>query len=211
MLEITVTGRGGHASMPHDTRDPVPVAAEIVLALQTLVTRRFAASEATVVTITQLEAGSAHNVIPDRVLVKGTIRTLSRERRLEIRTAIDTLAAGIASAHECTAQVTITEGFPVTLNDPRAVALGETVAKELGGADGFHRMADPIMGAEDFSYVLETMPGAMFFLGVADDGADWKHCCGLHSSHMLVDEAVLPKGSAFLAACAVRFLERGWG
>jgi metal-dependent amidase/aminoacylase/carboxypeptidase family protein len=106
--------------------------------------------------------------------------------------------------------VTITPGFPVTLNDPRAVALGERVAQELGGPDGFHRMADPIMGAEDFSYVLEKLPGAMFFLGVADSGADWKHCCGLHSSHMMVDEVVLPKGSAFLAACAVRFLENGW-
>jgi hippurate hydrolase len=211
MLEITVTGRGGHASMPHDTRDPVPVAAEIVLALQTLVTRRFAASEATVVTITQLAAGSAHNVIPDRVLLKGTIRTLSRERRLAVRAAIETLAANIAAAHECAAAVAITEGFPVTLNDARAVTLGAAVAQELGGADGFHRMADPIMGAEDFSYVLEQIPGAMFFLGVANDGADWKHCCGLHSSHMVVDEAVLPKGSAFLASCAVRFLEKGWG
>jgi amidohydrolase len=210
MLEIAVAGRGGHASMPHDTRDPVPVAAEIITALQALVTRRFAASEAMVVTITQLEAGSAHNVIPDRVLLKGTIRTLSRERRGEIREAIDKLSSGIASAHECSAEVTITEGFPVTLNDARAVSLGEAVAQELGGEGGFYRMAEPIMGAEDFSYVLEKVPGAMFFLGVAADGADWKHCCGLHSSHMLVDEGVLPKGSAFLASCAVRFLEQGW-
>jgi amidohydrolase len=215
MLEIAVAGRGGHASMPHDTRDPVPVAAEIVLALQALVTRRFAASEATVVTVTQLDAGSAHNIIPNEAKLRGTIRTLSPERRAAIREAIRTLATNIAAAHECSAEVTITEGFPVTINDARAVALGEAVAQELGGPDdngaGFHRMADPIMGAEDFSYVLEKVPGAMFFLGVAAADADWQRCCGIHSSKMLVDEAVLPKGSAFLAACAVRYLEKGWG
>ncbi len=210
MLEIVVTGRGGHASMPHDTRDPVPATAEIVTALQALVTRRFAASQAMVVTITQMEAGTAHNVIPDRARLRGTIRTLSPERRAAIREAIERLAAGIASAHECTAEVTITEGFPVTINDPRAVTLGETVARDLGGAPAFHRLAEPIMGAEDFSYVLEKVPGAMFFLGVAEAGADWQHCCGIHSSKMMVDESVLPKGAAFLAGCAVRYLEQGW-
>lgn len=210
MLEITVAGRGGHASMPHDTRDPVPVAAEIITALQALVTRRFAASEATVITVTQLEAGTAHNVIPDRVAMKGTIRTLTPARRKAVQDAIRTLATNIAAAHECTAEVTITEGFPPTVNDARAVALGEAVARELGGEMGFYRMPDPIMGAEDFSYVLEKLPGAMYFLGVAHADADWQHCCGIHSSKMVVDESVLPKGSAFLAACAVRFLEKGW-
>src|SRR5690606_9034963 len=117
MLEIAVTGRGGHASMPHQTRDPVPVACEIVGAIQALVTRRFSAAEATVVTVTQLEAGSAHNVIPDRALLRGTIRTLSAERRMEVREALRMLAQGIAAAHECSAEVTITEGFPPTIND----------------------------------------------------------------------------------------------
>jgi hippurate hydrolase len=117
----------------------------------------------------------------------------------------------IAAAHECTAEVMVVEGFPVTINDSRAVSLGENLAREMGGDAGWHRMPDPIMGAEDFSYVLEKVPGAMFFLGVAESGADWKSCCGIHSSRMMVDEAVLPKGTAFLAACAVRFLERGWG
>jgi len=210
MLEIVVAGKGGHASMPHDARDPVPAAAEIVTALQAMVSRRFAATEATVVTITQMEAGKAHNVIPDTVRLKGTIRTLSRERRAAIREAIRELASGIASAHQCTAEVTITEGFPVTLNDPRAVSLGEAVAQELGGSPAFHRLPDPIMGAEDFSYVLEKIPGAMFFLGVAEAGADWKNCNGIHSSKMMVDETVLPKGAAFLAGCAVRFLDQRW-
>jgi len=209
MLEISVEGRGGHASMPHDTRDPVPVACEIVLALQTMVTRRFNAHEAMIVTVTQLEAANAHNIIPTRTTLKGTIRTLSPERRSEAWSAIRTLAENIAQAHECDADVTITQGFPPTVNDARAVALAEAVATSLPHGE-FLNLPAPIMGAEDFSYVLEKVPGMMAFLGVAQSGADWRHCCSIHSSRMMVDESVLPRGTAFLAGCATRFLERGW-
>jgi hippurate hydrolase len=209
MLEISVLGRGGHASMPHDTRDPVPVACEIVLALQAMVTRRFDAADAVVVTVTQMDAGSAHNIIPDRARLKGTIRTLSPANRAAVAQATRQLAENIASAHDCTAEVTITEGFPPTVNDTRAVALAEAVATALPEGAFMHLPA-PIMGAEDFSYVLAKVPGMMAFLGVAEAGADWRHCCGIHSNRMLVDETVLPRGAAFLAACAARFLERGW-
>jgi hippurate hydrolase len=209
MLEIAVVGRGGHASMPHDTRDPVPVACEIVLALQTMVTRRFDAAEAVVVTVTQMDAGSAHNVIPDRALLKGTIRTLTAEKRQAVWQAIHQVAENIAAAHDCNAEVIITEGFPPTVNDPRAVALAEAVATAL--PDGaFTPLAAPIMGAEDFSYVLAKVPGMMAFLGVAESGTDWRQCCAIHSTRMMVDETVLPRGAAFLAGCAMRFLERGW-
>jgi amidohydrolase len=208
-LEITVEGRGGHASMPHHTRDPIPVACEVVSAIQALVTRRFDAAEATVVTVTQIHAGTAHNIIPDRVELTGTIRTLSAERRRDLRPPLRELAEGIAAAHGCRATVTITDGFPPTVNDPRAVALAQAVAEEL--PDGaFERLAAPIMGAEDFSYVLEKVPGAMAFLGVAPQGSDWASCCSIHSSRMMVDETVLPRGAAILAGYALRFLERGW-
>jgi hippurate hydrolase len=209
MLEISVVGRGGHASMPHDTRDPVPVACEIVLALQAMVTRRFDAAEAVVVTVTQLDAGSAHNIIPDRAKLRGTIRTLTPERRSDVAQAIRRVAENIAAAHDCTAEVTITEGFPPTVNDPRAIALAEVVATALPQGTFMHLPA-PIMGAEDFSYVLAKVPGMMAFLGVAEAGADWRQCCGIHSSRMIVDETVLPRGAAFLAGCATRFLEKGW-
>ena len=209
MLDIVVEGRGGHASMPHDTRDPVPVACEIVMALQAMVTRRFDAAEATIVTITQMQASTAHNVIPDRAVLKGTIRTLSPGRRKDVWNAIRQLAENIARAHDCDADATITEGFPPTVNDARAVALAEAVATSLPHG-AFNRMPAPVMGAEDFSYVLEKVPGMMAFLGVAQSGADWKQCCSIHSSRMMVDETVLPRGTAFLAGCATRFLERGW-
>jgi hippurate hydrolase len=119
------------------------------------------------------------------------------------------LAEGIAAAHGCSADVTITDGFPPTVNDPRAVDLAEAIARDLPGG-AFERLTDPIMGAEDFSYVLEKVPGAMAFLGVAAEGSDWASCCGIHSSRMVVDEKALPRGAAILAGCALRFLERGW-
>ena len=106
--------------------------------------------------------------------------------------------------------MTITPGFPVTVCDPRAVDCGEAVARELFGADAFQRLPAPIMGAEDFAYVLEKTPGAMFFLGAAPDGANWSACCGIHSTRMMLDEAVLPRGAALLAGLAERFLARGF-
>ncbi len=210
MLEITVNGSGGHASMPHDAMDPVPVAAEIVLALQLMLTRRFAATEASVLTIGRIEAGTTHNIIPDSAYLQGTMRNLSPERRAAMKDAVRDVAENVARAHGCTAQVAITPGFPPTINDARAVELGQQVAEGLGGEEPWATRPAPTMGAEDFSYVLEKVPGAMFFLGVAAEGVDWKGCCGLHSSRMIVDESVMPKGSAFLAGCAAHFLENGW-
>ncbi len=210
-FDITIHGKGGHASLPHDTADPVPAAAAIVTAIQAMVTRRFSAAEATVVTVSMIEAGTAHNIIPNHAHMRGTIRTLSAERRAAVRAALADVAQLTAQAHGCTAEVAVTEGFPITNNDPRAIDLGRAIAQDMGGEECWHAMSHSLMGAEDFSYVLEKVPGAMFFLGVAHDGADWSTCCGIHNSRMLVDESVMPKGSAFLAACAVRFLEQGWG
>ena len=210
MLEIVVEGAGGHASMPHQTRDPVPIAAEIVTALQTLVTRQFNAHDPVVITIASLAAGSTHNVIPDRAILRGTMRSLSRESRARLADSVRLLAAGIAGAHGLSAQVTIEEGFPVTLCDARAVDFGEATARALFGEAAFLRLPDPIMGAEDFAYVLDLVPGAMFFLGVAPKGDNWATCCGIHSPRMMLDEAVLPQGAALLAGLAERFLERGF-
>ena len=210
MIEITVEGRGGHASLPHATQDPIPVAAEIILALQTLVTRQFNAHDPVVVTIANVESGTTHNVIPDRAMLRGTMRTLSAEHRARLADAIRLLATGIAGAHGLRAEVVITEGFPVTVCDPRAVDFGERVTTELFGQGAFQRMRDPLMGAEDFSYVLEKVPGAMFFLGFAPEGSDWTQCCGIHSTRMTLDEAVMPRGAALLAGLASRFLDTGF-
>ncbi|MBU6268747.1 MAG: amidohydrolase [Sphingomonadales bacterium] len=210
MLDITVTGAGGHASMPHQTRDPIPVACEIVTALQAMVTRQFDAHDPVVVTIARIEAGTTHNVIADNARLKGTIRSLSPGHRARLHEAVTRLATGIAAAHDMSAEVAITQGFPVTLCDPRAVDFGEAVTRDLFGAEAFRRLDAPIMGAEDFAYVLDLVPGAMFFLGFAPEGDDWSQCCGIHSPRMMLDEAVMPRGAALLAGLADRFLADGF-
>ena len=209
-LFITIRGKGGHASMPHQTLDPIPVACEIVMAFQTMVTRKFDAADAVVLTVARIAAGTTDNVIADCCELSGTMRTLSPKARARLKAEIRQLAQGIAAAHGLSAEVRIEEGFPVTICDPRAVDFGEAVTAELFGDQAFHRMKTPIMGAEDFAYVLEKVPGAMFFIGVAHEGADLASCCGLHSTRMVLDEGVMPKGAALLAALAERFLAEGF-
>jgi amidohydrolase len=209
-LDIVVEGRGGHASMPHQTRDPLPVACEIVSAIQTLVTRQFDVFDPVVATITKFSAGSAYNVIADSAALCGTLRTLSPRNRAVLAEGIEQLAMGIAAANGMGAGVTVTQGFPVTLCDPRAVEFGAATVAELFGTEHWKTLASPIMGGEDFSYVLEKVPGAMFFIGVAHEGDDWSQCCGIHSTRMMLDESVLPRGAALLAGLGARFLERGF-
>ena len=209
-FDVVVTGRGGHAAMPHSALDPVPIACEIVTALQALVARQFDAHDPVIATVARIEAGTAHNIIADHASLKGTLRTLSPRHREKLHAALERLACGIAEAHGASATVTITPGFPVTVCDPRAVDLGEAVCAALFNDAPFKRLDQPIMGAEDFSYVLEQVPGAMFFLGVAAEGADWHQCPAIHSPRMTVDETALPRGAALLAGCAARFLEQGW-
>lgn len=209
-LHITITGRGGHASMPHDALDPVPIACEIALALQSFVTRQISVFDPAVITIGQISAGTTDNVIPETALLYGTMRTLSAETRAKLHAGIPRLAAGIAAAHGAEAKIDIIPGFPVTRCDAAATALGAAVTRELFGDTYWQDLAHPIMGAEDFAYVLEKVPGAMFFLGVAPEGSDWRACCGLHSSHMHLDEAAMARGAAFQAAIAQAFLNNGF-
>ena len=196
--------------MPHDCVDPVPAAAAIVSGLQAMVTRRFNAASAVVVTVTQIHTGTAHNVIPDDAMVAGTIRTLSPEHREKAHRLIAQCCADIAKGYGVEASCEIEHGFPVTLCDPRAVNLGAKVSRSLRGAEGWKDLSDPIMGAEDFSYILEKVPGAMFFLGVAPVGHDWSQCCAIHSPRMHVDETALPIGTAMLAGCALEFIANGF-
>lgn len=209
-FDIVVTGWGGHASMPHDTRDPVPAACAIVSAIQAMVTRRFNAADAVVATVTQINAGTAHNVIADFAILRGTLRSLSPGHRAQLHALLREVASHTAYAHGVEAEVTITEGFPVTICDARAVALGAQVTRSALGGQAWRDLPAPIMGAEDFAYVLEKVPGAMFFLGVAQAGEDWRQCCAIHSPRMHVDEAAMPSGTAVLAGCALQFLDRGF-
>jgi hippurate hydrolase len=206
VINITIKGRGGHASMPHDALDPIPVACEIVTALQTFVTRRISVFNPAVLTIARITAGTTNNVIPESVEMEGTLRTLSEETRHKAREGIERVAHNIAAAHGAEAEVVITPGFPVTVCDGRVVDLAERTAKALFGDDAWMRMANPLMGAEDFSYVLQKTPGAMAFLGAAPEGGDWRTCCALHSNRMVLDETVMARGVAMHCGFAQAFL-----
>ncbi len=210
VLSITVKGAGGHASMPHDAIDPIPVACAIVSAIQTMVTRSVSVFDPAVVTIAKISAGTTNNIIPETANLLGTIRTLSPYQRGHVAEELRRLAPAIAAAHNCTAEVEITPGFPVTLCDANAVAFGKRVVEDQFGADSWKTLDTPIMGAEDFAYVLEKVPGAMFFLGASHEGDDWRSCCGLHSNRMVLDDSVMARGAALHAALAERFLADGF-
>lgn len=209
-LNATIRGRGGHAAMPYDTIDPLPVACEAVLAAQTFIARRAPFFDPAVLSVTSIHAGSAYNIVPDTVELKGTLRTLSDERRMAGRAAFERIVSQVAAAHECTADVRIDEGYPATRNDPRAVALVERIAADLFGADAYSEMPTAIMGGEDFAYVLQKIPGAMAFLGVTPPGEDAAGRAPLHNSRMTIHEDWLQRGVALHCAFATRFLASGW-
>ncbi len=204
ILRILVEGRGGHASAPHRALDPVPVAAEAILAIQTYVARRTDPLDPVVVTIGTLQAGTVHNVIPSSAALTGTLRTLSEETRATVKRDVIALVAGIATAHGLAATVEWDEGYPVVVNDRDAAAFALLVGGEVLGADRAVEMPAPVLASEDFAYVLQRVPGAMVFLGSAPPGVD--NPAPLHSNRMILDEDAMAPGIALLAALALRTL-----
>jgi amidohydrolase len=209
VIRITVRGRGGHASAPHHAVDPIAIAAEIVLALQAMVTRRVDVFDPAVVTIAQITAGTTNNIIPETAFLFGTIRSVSEETREIVRAGVRRVAEGIAAAHDAIAEVDLEEGYPVTVNDPGFTASVMDTARSLIGDERVAEMPAPIMGAEDFSYVLHDVPGAMAFLGARPAGEDPATAPQNHSNVVVFDESAMPVGVALYAAVAIRHLTGG--
>ena len=208
-FEIIVRGRGGHASMPHLAIDPMPVACEIVTALNAFVTRRIDAFDPGILTVASISGGTTMNVIPESVRLRGTMRAISEATRAKLREGMTRVAENVARAHDCTAETEIRAGFPVTINDARGVALVEAAVKSELGPAAFIRSPAPVMGAEDFSYVLQKIPGAMSFLGVCPEGQDFRSACPCHSNKMELNEAAMAHGVAVHCATAEAFLRDG--
>ena len=208
-IEVRVIGKGGHASAPHHTVDPMPVACEIVLALQTFVTRKINAFDPVVLTIAKIDGGTTSNVIPEAVNLLGTLRSVSETSRTRAKEGLKKVIEKIAEAHDARAEVKLTPGYGVTMNDGRMVALGADVARSLFGEKGFMPMPAPVMGAEDWSYVLQRIPGCMMFLGVAPEGHSHHHAAPCHSNRMMLDEDSMAHGIAMYAAVAANFLDSG--
>ena len=200
---ITVKGRGGHASQPHLALDPIPIAAEIVLALQTAVTREVDVVDPAVLTIAHLTAGTSHNIIPPLATLEGTFRTLSDERRAAMPKLIERVANGVAAAHGAEAEFELRPVYPTTINDPGVYELVREISIGLVGGDDVVLMKAPLMGAEDWSYVLQKVRGVMVFLGARPRGTRLEGFAVNHSNIVVFDEEALPVGVALYAKVAL--------
>ncbi|WP_134725642.1 M20 aminoacylase family protein [Paracoccus luteus] len=196
-FDIHITGRGGHAAMPHETADPVVAAVGIVQALQTIVSRNHKALDDLVVSVTQIHTGSAHNIVPDTAYINGTVRTFDPAVQAMVMRRMQDIVAGQAASFGVEARLDYHVGDPATVNDPDATALAAAVAVEVAGAANVDAAAGREMGAEDFSYMLQVRPGAYLFLGQGP-GA------GLHHPAYDFNDEIAPIGASFFA----RLVER---
>jgi len=190
-FDLVVNGRGGHAAMPHMCVDAMLVASEIVLALQSIASRNVRPVEPVVVSVTTMSVdGDAYNVIPDKVHMRGTVRAFDEEVRLLAKRRVGEIADGIASAHGGGATLRYEDGYPPTINDDAETAFVADVARAVAGATRVDTDKPPVMGAEDFSYMLNARPGAFIFCGNGDSAS-------LHHPEYDFDDDALRHGCAY--------------
>ena len=198
-FEMQIKGTGGHGAMPHLSADAVVIAAQVATALQTIVSREVDPVQPAVLTIGEIGAGTAFNIIPETARMGGTVRTIDDDLRHRIPERIEELAKGVARGMRADADLDYTFSYPVTRNDPEAAALALKVARSLFGEDRAVEPAHPSMGGEDFAFFLQKLPGAYVWLGIGD-------VSGLHTPQFAFDEEILPQGAALLTAIALEAL-----
>ena len=202
-FEVVFTGAGGHAAFPHFGRDPIAAAASAVVSLQQIASREVDPTEPVVVSVTQFNAGTARNIIPDTATIAGTARTLTEETREQVRDAIRRRCELIASAGGCTAEFRWKPGYPPTANDPAMADYVAATAARLLGPSGFIPAARPSMGGEDFAYYLEKVPGCFFLVGVQPPGRpDYPH---LHTAAYDFTDAAVAVGMKMFVELARGF------
>ncbi|MFN2377380.1 MAG: M20 family metallopeptidase [Candidatus Binatia bacterium] len=201
---VTFKGSGGHASMPHHARDPIPAIGPFVDGLSHVVARETDPDDRIVISVTQVKAGTTNNVIPPTAECGGTIRALRAKRRTEAHEQLRRVAHGVADARGIHVDVSVLHGYPPTVNHDSGVELFRLTADRLGLV--VYDLPSPIMGAEDFSYMLEKVQGAFAFIGARTDGGG-----PLHSDLMKIDESVLQHGAGLHAAMALGFLGQRHG
>ena len=198
-FEMEVKGTGGHGAMPHQTADAIVMSAQIVTALQTIVSREADPVEPAVLTVGEIGAGTAFNIIPGSARIAGTVRTMNQDLREMMPERIEELARSVARGMRGDIDLNYKFSYPVTRNDPDAAGLALNVAGELLGEDSVIEAENPSMAGEDFAFMLEEVPGAYIWLGVGD-------VSGLHTPEFAFDEDVLPRGAALLTALALESL-----
>ena len=209
-FDIRVTGRGGHAAMPHLTVDPVLVAVQIVQALQGIVTRTRTPNDLAVLSVTMIHAGDATNVIPDLAKIGGTVRTFDDSVTDLFENRIRQIADLTAQAHGAKASVQFQRTYPPTVNHPSQAEFAARVADSIVGADNVVRNVDPSMGAEDFSFMLRARPGAYLFIGNGDgahrDAGHGAGPCTLHNASYDFNDELIPLGGTFWIRLVEQFL-----
>jgi amidohydrolase len=206
VLRVTVHGAGGHGSSPHRAKDPIPAACEMVVALQTFVTRRFDIFDPVVVTIGSFHSGSVHNVIPDSAYFEATLRSFSHAAHERVLAESVRVCQGVATAHGLEVDAVAEELYPVTVNDAAQVEAVVSTVADLYGDDRYLTLPNPVPGSEDFSRVLDAVPGAMVFLGATLTERDPATAPFNHAPEAAFDDAVMPDGVTVLAEFARRQL-----
>ena len=201
-FEMEIRGSGGHGAMPHLAADAVVIAAQVVTALQTVVSREVDPVEPAVLTVGEIGAGTAFNIIPEKARLGGTVRTLNPDLRERMPGRMEAVASGVAKGMRGDANLDYTFSYPVTVNDEGAANHALDVAEDLFGAESVLELPNPSMTSEDFAFFLEKVPGAFIWLGVGEDVS------GLHTPQFAFDEEILPRGSALLAALALKACQR---
>jgi amidohydrolase len=209
-FRIDVTGVGAHAALPHNGRDPVFAAVQVANALQSIITRNKKPIDTAVLSITQIHAGDAVNVIPDEAWLAGTVRTFTTETLDLVESRMRKIVEATAAAYDCSARVTFNRNYPPTVNSREETRFAVEVMREIVGADNVNDAVEPTMGAEDFSFMLLAKPGCYAFLGNGDGGhreaGHGAGPCMLHNASYDFNDELLPVGSTYWVRLAQRFL-----
>ncbi len=193
IFELTITGTGGHAALPHLVVDPILIGAELVQAWQTILSRNVKAVDAAVVSVTQFHAGEAYNVIPEQVVLRGTVRCFSNDIRALIQGRMRTIAEGLCQAHGARFDMHYEHRFPPTVNSATETELAAAAAIAVCGAEQVNTNVEMVTGSEDFGYMLEEKPGCYAFIGNGPgDGG-----CLLHSPHFDFNDKIIPIGASY--------------
>ena len=194
-FDLTINGCGGHAALPDQCIDPIVIASQVVNALQIIPSRNTHPVDSLVISVTQIHSGDAYNVIPDCVIMSGSVRTFQKETRKEIPTTMLRVAEGVCAAYGATCELNYMSGYPATINSVRETDISAKAVVDLLGKDKIIRNPTPSMTSEDFSYMLESCPGCYVWLGIASDKDDTGDM--LHSSHYDFNDDVLPIGASY--------------
>ena len=200
-FDIIIKGKGGHAAMPENTNDPIIIASQIILSIQTIISRYINPIEKALISVTKIHAGTAYNVIDDKVIISGTTRSFKPEIRDKIEYKIKETASRIANVYNGDTEFKYIRKYPPTINSEKETSFAANVAKELVGEKNVYENIDPSMGGEDFSYMLNEKPGTYIYIGQKDKN----HKNHLHTTNYDFNDNLLPIGVNFFVSLVKKF------